>query len=107
MEKEHIIKAVDEYEAFFNKMIPLGPEMYPTNKFLVDLNGAKQKHLRWMIQEIRTLLEEGENFPQALVYFYFIQGILWEEGLYTLDDLSNHRIGFSEGLDVTCKKAIW
>lgn len=107
MKKEHILKAIDEYEAFFDKMIPLGPEMYPTNKFLVDLEGAKQKHLRWMIQEIRTMLEGEENIPQASAYFYFIQGILWREGLYTIEDLTSHRVGYSEGLEAQCKKAVW
>ena len=107
MTKEHILKAIDEYEAFFDKIMPLGPEMYPTNKILLDVEGAKQKHLRWMIQEIRTMLEEEENLPQVSAFFYFIQGILWKEGLYTLDDLTSHRVGFSDGLDAACKKAIW
>jgi hypothetical protein len=102
---EHILKAVDEYEAFLDKIMPLGPEMYPTNKFLMDLEGAKQKHIRWMIQEIRTLLEEEENIPQASAYFYFIQGIMWREGLYTIDDLTRHRVGISEGINAACEKA--
>jgi hypothetical protein len=109
MKKENILKAIDEYEAFFNMMMPLGPEMYATNKFLVDLEGAKQKHLRWMIKEIRTMLEEDEeNLPRASAFFNFIQGIMWRDSLYTIDDLARHSVGICEGIKTACEKApVW
>ena len=46
-------------------------------------------HLRWMVQETVSLVEQGRR-EKAFRWLGFIQGALWSYRMYTIEELKNH-----------------
>jgi hypothetical protein len=53
--------------------------------------GRAVKHINWMIHEMLHRLEAHEDRPgQADRWIGFIQGVLWNNGFFTIDDMKAH-----------------
>lgn len=53
--------------------------------------GRAVKHANWMIHEMIHRIEAGEDKPgQVDRWLGFIQGILWSNGLFTIDEMRKH-----------------
>jgi hypothetical protein len=46
-------------------------------------------HVRWMVQEIPKFIEEG-RIEKANRWLGFAQGVLWEQDIYTIDEMKEH-----------------
>ncbi|MEK7643645.1 MAG: hypothetical protein AAB372_04340 [Patescibacteria group bacterium] len=49
----------------------------------------KYAHGHWMLDQIEGFLEDG-RMEKAFRWLGFVQGMLWSEGVYTLDELMEH-----------------
>ena len=47
------------------------------------------KHLQLMIPKVREHLE-AERIEKGMRWLGFIQGVLWAEGMYSIDELREH-----------------
>jgi hypothetical protein len=60
--------------------------------------GCSLEHAAWMAEEIHTQLRRAygyelftqEDLTKANRWIGFMQGVLWKEGIYTIDDLRAH-----------------
>lgn len=51
--------------------------------------GSRLQHVRWMCQQIPKMLDEG-HLEKVNRWLGFIQGVLWLENIYTIDQMRNH-----------------
>ena len=75
-------------------------EKFPTGAFNTssfDIEGpfVIDKHLAWMCSESIKFVQKGE-IEKAHRWLGFIQGVLWKEGAFTLNDLREHVINASK-----------
>jgi len=47
------------------------------------------EYIRWMIQQIPDFVKKGE-IGKANRWLGFIQGVLWREEFYTIDEMRDH-----------------
>jgi len=56
--------------------------------------GVALQHCAWMIEECLTMLtvptQDREVFFKVNRWIGFVQGVLWKEGIYTVDQLREH-----------------
>ncbi len=58
--------------------------------FTEDPNFAEQyKHILWMLRQIPGFLEEGRK-EKVNRWLGFIQGALWADGVYTIEEMKDH-----------------
>jgi hypothetical protein len=78
---------LDRYRALFEKM------GVPKTKFAGGKTSpdplAALSHCHWMLDEIVVFLAEDRR-EKAMRWLGFLQGVLWEEGEYSIDDLMKH-----------------
>lgn len=55
---------------------------------LLITNSQRRQHLRWMIEETRSLLQQGKR-EKAFRWLGFIQGTLWGMGVARISELKN------------------
>jgi hypothetical protein len=56
----------------------------------VDVTGCPIRplwHVYWMLGQMKGMVEDSEKFARWLG---FVQGVLWMEGLYSIDELREH-----------------
>ncbi len=86
MDAQKILEALDVYEKYFIK------EKIPKQKFPPDrfpkLESDVLRHLHGMIDEIRGFVRD--NRLEAFRWLGFMQGALWCQGIYILDELKNN-----------------
>lgn len=75
-----MIEALDRYSINIKKVIKFNPNQ----KFY-----EKYNHISEMIPKIKTFLNEN-NTEKANRWLGFIQGVLWMDEWYTLDELKDH-----------------
>jgi hypothetical protein len=104
---EQIRHALDEYDQQL-KMAG-SPRMYPSESFVPEAinqgTGLRVlQHLRWMIREAGTMLVEADALPpdmdgdsrrrelrnKAMRWLCFIQGVLWIQGMFTINEMKDH-----------------
>jgi hypothetical protein len=56
---------------------------------LTAANPNKLQHAGWMCQQILLFVEENSHY-KACRWLGFVQGILWLEGIYTVDEMREH-----------------
>lgn len=87
MTPEKIREVIERYRAEFvrrniaKRKIPDGKE---------DLTGQERmQHCHWMLDQMLVFLEEGRR-EKVMRWIGFIQGVLWDRGVFDLEDLKNH-----------------
>lgn len=48
-------------------------------------------HAKWMVLEMKKFLDDGQ-IEKAFRWLGFVQGILWCEGVYTIDEMEDHNL---------------
>ncbi len=87
MDGSKIMEVLDIYEAYFVKeKIP--KQKFPPERF-PRLESDILRHLHAMIDEIRGFVREG-RLGKAFRWLGFMQGALYCQGVYTLEELKNH-----------------
>jgi len=81
---EHIYKVVSKYEIQL-KARSHTAEKADTSDPNLSLK-AKLNHTLWMCQEVRTFVE-GNELEKANRWLGFLQGILWVNNIYTVDQM--------------------
>ena len=46
------------------------------------------RHLKWMLTEMKTFQETERT--KSMRWLGFIQGVLWQMGIYSIEDVKNH-----------------
>lgn len=87
MDAHKIMKVLDVYETYFIKeKVPkkkVSPDVFPR------LESDVLTHLHGMIDEMREFVRDG-RMDKAFRWLGFMQGALWCQGIYTLEELKNH-----------------
>jgi hypothetical protein len=105
MDAQKVLEALDVYATKLDGFIhdPIRNERCDTSKKYPvwgssDNARAKLNHTRWAIDEARRFVAEG-RMEKAFRWLGFIQGVVWFQGLYAIDDLANHNKPVSEEMD--------
>jgi hypothetical protein len=77
MTHEQLLKIAEKYDRI----------LYPAAAPIKD--GTRLQHVRWMCNEIlkKRFLE---NMEKGCRWLGFIQGVLWMENIYTIDQMREH-----------------
>ena len=87
MTKEKIQSVVQIYKTKLENL-SVGKIHYPHNDIL-DTAEHGLEHCHGMLDEMEVFLQEG-RVDKVFRWLVFIQGILWSEKIYSLEDLKNH-----------------
>ncbi|OGI83813.1 hypothetical protein A2997_01745 [Candidatus Nomurabacteria bacterium RIFCSPLOWO2_01_FULL_36_10b] len=87
MTEEKILEVIELYRKFFTDN-GIGKADYPSNKLLAE-RGLGPEHCHGMLHKMEKFIEEG-RIEKTFRWLGFIQGVLWSNRLFTLDDLKNH-----------------
>lgn len=74
-----------------------------TKKYMMNHSAnwlAKLNHVAWAIEQCRLFVTEG-RMEKAFRWLGFIQGALWYEGIYTIDELANQSRPTEEAPDLS------
>ena len=87
MTAEKILEIVEVYRKFFEER-HIKKIDYPHDKLLMSkIEGLR--HCHGMLDKIVEFVREGKK-EKACRWLGFIQGYLWGQGIYTLNNLKNH-----------------
>lgn len=86
MTHDHIKRVLDLYDSRLAKM-DLEPHCSDGNCGSA-LKGLA--HVRWMCQEIRVMIDRGESEDKINRWFGFIQGVLYADGIYSINEMRDH-----------------
>ena len=75
---DNMRKVLSKYESTLFKIAP------PLRQ---SLGGSKLQHVCWMCYMVEYLIQEGE-WAVANRWFGLIQGVLWAENIFTLEEIS-------------------
>jgi hypothetical protein len=89
MTEEKIIDVVQLYRKLLNELGYIAKQ-YPENA-IVNSKRNKLEHCLYMLDNVAMFVSE-KRLEKAFRWLGFIQGILWSEGLFKLDDLKNHNM---------------
>lgn len=64
---------------------------YDLREYTTKRNGNTLEHVRWMLDELRDL-----TGAKAMRWLGFVQGVLWMQGIYTIDQMREHNKGLDE-----------
>ena len=84
MTDQKILEVLDRYDKHLSHVLSqeATPDGYINKE---EIPG----HLKSMIPKIRGYLAEGRR-EKAFRWLGFMQGVLWRQGVYSLNDLKNH-----------------
>ena len=51
--------------------------------------GTRLQHVRWMCQQVPAFIDAGK-LEKAHRWLGFIQGALWHDGFYTIEEMKEH-----------------
>jgi hypothetical protein len=85
MTPEQILSAINKYEKLLENLGDTPLESKHDNRCCQSTATA---HLLTMIPKMREFISQNK-LEKAFRWLGFIQGVLWFEGLYTLDELKN------------------
>ncbi len=82
-----ILEAVETYEQLFAER---GMQRVKVSHDMVPQNAGEQLgHAYAMLPQLREFVAEG-RLEKAFRWLGFIQGVLWANGVFVLEDLKNH-----------------
>lgn len=75
-----------EYNGFIKQECSLSDDLTnESSKSTLSMN-----HIRWMINEIPRMIDDPNKKEKANRWIGFIQGILWINGYYSINDMRGH-----------------
>jgi hypothetical protein len=83
-----IREVISVYRELFEKM-GIEKADYPPDEIIDPDSTRPLAHCHGMLDKMEVFLDEG-RIEKCFRWLGFLQGFLWREGLYTLDDLKNH-----------------
>ena len=48
------------------------------------------EHLHWMTYQMEDMLFEEDDMEKVMRWLGFLQGVLWNRGVYTIEQLKEH-----------------
>ena len=78
-----------------------GPKRMDVNTYITEevvKSGAAHDHLVWCCDQVRHYAEIGET-EIGEQWLGFVQGALWASGYFTIEELRQHGVGYTNGLD--------
>ena len=88
MTNEKILENLDLYERKINIFL-LVMNNSLAHRLYFSAESVQLGHLLEMIPQMRVFLNEGRR-EKVMRWLGFIQGALWSQNLFTLEDLKNH-----------------
>lgn len=88
MTKENVQEVIDTYRAKFHEL-KVGVSEYPHDQLLEFPRASGLEHCHSMLGQMEDFLKE-DLMEKVFRWLGFIQGFLWSEGVYTLDELRHH-----------------
>lgn len=85
MTKEQVLQAVRQYRTYLSLA---GDQPKQANFDLPPTRGEAIRHLLSMCDQIETFMEE--DVEKAMRWLGFMQGVLWLNGSFTLNELRRH-----------------
>jgi len=101
---EQIRFALEEYDSQIKAAG--SPRQWPAESFVPQANTSKStelrtlQHLRWMVQQALGFLIEADRLldnkamlelrAKAMRWLCFMQGVLWIQGAYTINEMKDH-----------------
>ena len=86
MTGDQILAACDKYLDFLEK------NGYSAKKHS-DLKGPQTheslEHAAWMLEQIPWFINNDDHVAKAMRWLCFVQGVLWREGLTTIEEMRN------------------
>jgi hypothetical protein len=61
----------------------------PTKKYAHSEYAHRIRHIRWCADQCRIMVDDG-RMEKAFRWLGFMQGALWDMGLYAIEELANH-----------------
>jgi len=89
MTYEEVHRALSRYSAV---LAPITPAQCPRDQYVHGLSTIVLEHLRWMLDQIDTLQLEGHH-DKVMRWCGFIQGVMWANGICTLNELDADATG--------------
>lgn len=87
MDRRKLIHTIDSYSSYF-KSLDVQPvrhaRMLPFEDRVLGF-----QHCHFMIEAMRDFVAE-ERLDKAFRWLGFVQGFLWSQGAYTIEDLADH-----------------
>lgn len=96
MRDEDVLRVIDKYaDALGDKE----PKRYPVREYRTDDDScyANTQHVMYMISEMRKFAAEGGHTEKLMRWLGFVQGVLWEAGEWSLEELMEHNRGAHDG----------
>lgn len=87
MKPEKIRKVLDIYRRKFENL-NINKADYPHGEQLVSSKRGLE-HCHGMLEKVEGFIREN-RMDKVFRWLGFIQGVLWDQGLYTLSELMNH-----------------
>ena len=82
-------KILDVLEIYENHLIKIGADNIEASFNFKPLESQSINHLLTMIPKIREFLKQGRK-EKAFRWLGFIQGALWINGSFTIEELKTH-----------------
>ena len=91
MTENQVLAVLDLIDKRMHRSFPeAAPKQYP---HLIPAYEAEETtwrdHVLWMTQNTRDLIQ-NKRIEKAMRWLGFIQGILWAQKVYTIEDMKNH-----------------
>lgn len=87
MTKEKVIEVIGRYRRLFEER-GIGKTSYPDGELLKNAQLGLE-HCHWMLDQMIEFVQQG-RMEKVFRWLGFIQGVLWMNQIYTLEDLKNH-----------------
>lgn len=93
MDRQKVLEVIGVYRKYFEEM-DIPQINFPHGQALnifddVDGLGNMLAHCHGMLDEMEKFVAKG-SMDKVFRWLGFVQGCLWSNGLYTLDELKNH-----------------
>ena len=97
MDAAKVLSVLDIYARELPKFSAGGVHVKPeradvTRRYVINHSEAwlaKLGHVAWAVEQCRLFVAEG-RMEKAFRWLGFIQGALWYEGIFSIDELANH-----------------
>ena len=97
MTDNKIKEVAERYRKEFSKYHVSNPQRGPVNKLHLQWTVEERaSHLVWMCDQIDEFVAAGRR-DKAMRWIGFLQGFLWREGQFTVEELGKHSMPTPEG----------
>jgi hypothetical protein len=83
MTPEKIRQTIEKYKTLFSKI----PSAQHADDSLSVGNYQQLQHCKWMLNKMEEMLKQTDNMAKFNRWLGFIQGVLWSQSVYSINDL--------------------